>query len=98
VQTFGVGCVTSLLDVTEVNVWYESEVTRLRRDARTFANADVVAFVNATILTMEYGNVHQDLINGGTVVLRGGLIDAVGRDGEVPIPTGALVVQTDGGE
>ncbi|KAF8842538.1 hypothetical protein BDN67DRAFT_965670 [Paxillus ammoniavirescens] len=96
-QTFGVGCVTSLLDVTEVNVWYESEVTRLRRDARTFANADVVAFVNATILTMEHGNVHQDLINGGTVVLRDGLIDAVGRDGEVPIPTGALVVQTDGG-
>ncbi|KAF9228696.1 hypothetical protein BS17DRAFT_691608 [Gyrodon lividus] len=96
-QTFGVKCVTNLLDVTEVDVRYESEVTRLRREVRALANADVVAFVNATILTMEHGDVHQDLINGGTVTLRDGLIDAVGRDGEVPIPTGALIVQTDGG-
>ncbi|KAF9239695.1 hypothetical protein BU15DRAFT_87992 [Melanogaster broomeanus] len=96
-QTFGVECVTKLLDVTEVTVRYESEVTRLRREARAFADAGVVAFVNATILTMEHGDIDQDLINGGTVLLRDGLIDAVGRDGEFPIPKGALIVQTDGG-
>lgn len=89
---------TRLLDVTEVDVRYESEVTRLRREARAYSGADVVAFVNATILTMEHGDVHRDVINGGTVILRDGLIDTVGKDGEVSLPAGALIIQTDGGE
>jgi len=97
-QTFGVDCVTRLLDITEVDVRYESEVTRLRREARAFSGVDTVAFVNATILTMEHGDVHRDLISGGTVILRDGLIDAVGKDGEVSVPAGTLVIQTDGGE
>lgn len=77
---------------------YESEVTRLRREARAFSGADTVAFVNATILTMEHGDIHQDVISGGTVILRDGSIDAVGQDGEVPVPDGALIIQTNGGE
>ncbi|KIJ63294.1 hypothetical protein HYDPIDRAFT_113258 [Hydnomerulius pinastri MD-312] len=96
-QNFGVGCVTSLLDVTEVYVHYESEVTRLRREAKAFAGADIVAFVNATILTMENGELDEDLISGGTVVLRDGLIEAVGKDTEVHVPTEALVIQAEGG-
>lgn len=89
---------TSLLDVTEVNVRYESEITRLRREARTFSGVDIVAFVNATILTMEHGDAHRDVINGGTIILRDGLIDGVGKDGEISVPNGALIIQTDGGE
>lgn len=98
ILTFGVDCVIRLLDVTEVNVRYESEVTRLRREAREFSGMDIVAFVNATILTMEHGDVHRDLISGGTVILRDGLVDAVSKDDEVSVPAGALVIQTDGGE
>lgn len=89
---------TRLLDVTEVDVRYESEVMRLRREARAFSGVDIVAFVNATILTMEHGDVHRDLISGGTVILRDGFIDTVGKDGEVAVPAGALIIQTDGGE
>ncbi|KAG6332695.1 hypothetical protein ID866_6396 [Astraeus odoratus] len=99
-QTFGITCIKDLLDVTEVAVLYESEVSRLRREAKVHAtsiNGDVVAFVNATILTMENGDLPSDLISGGTVVLRGGFIDAVGRDGEVPVPDGSLVIQANGG-
>jgi hypothetical protein len=54
--------VTRLLDVTEVDVLYESEVTRLRREALTISGVDTVAFVNAIIITVEHGNVHQDVI------------------------------------
>lgn len=89
---------TRLLEVTEVDVRYESEVTRLRREARAFSGVDTVAFVNATILTMEHGDLHRDIINGGTVILRDGLIDVVGKDGEVSVPAEALIIQVDGGE
>ncbi|KAG6379166.1 hypothetical protein JVT61DRAFT_11606 [Boletus reticuloceps] len=97
IQTFGVDCVTRLLDVTEVDVRYESEIARLRREARAFSGVDTVAFVNATILIMEHGDVHQDVVSGGTVILRDGFIDAVGKEDEVSIPAGALTIQTDGG-
>ncbi|KAH7890028.1 hypothetical protein F5I97DRAFT_626000 [Phlebopus sp. FC_14] len=99
-ETFGVACVTKLLEVTEVDVRYESEITRLRREARAYSaddDADVIAITNATILTMDHGNVYEDLITGGTIVLRSGLIDAVGTDGEVSVPAGALVIPGEGG-
>ncbi|KAI6138939.1 hypothetical protein BKA82DRAFT_1000833 [Pisolithus tinctorius] len=99
-STFGIGCVKSLLNVTEIAVYYESEISRLRREAKvhtTSANGDVVTFVNATILTMEHGELSADLITEGTVVLRGGYIDTVGKDGEVAIPEGGVVIQADGG-
>lgn len=89
---------TDLLDVTEVDVRYESEITRVRREARAFSGTDTVAFVNATILTMEHDDIHQDVIRGGVVVLRDGLIDAVGKDGEISVPDDAFIIQTDGGE
>lgn len=89
---------TRLLDVTEVDVRYESEVTRLRREARAFSGVDTVAFVNATVLTMDHGDVHRDVISDGTVIVRDGFIVAVGKDGEVSIPAGAMTIQTDGGE
>lgn len=90
-----------LLDITEVTVLYESEVSRLRREAKvhaTTANADVVAFVNATILTMENGDQFNDLIRGGTVVLRDGFIEAVGKDDEIVVPDGSVVIQANGGK
>lgn len=100
-QTFGIACVKDLLDITEVTVLYESEISRLRREAKvhaTTANADVVAFVNATILTMENGDQLNDLIEGGTVVLRGGFIEAVGKDDEVVVPDGSVIIQANGGK
>ncbi|KAI5987546.1 hypothetical protein EDD15DRAFT_2173549 [Pisolithus albus] len=99
-MTFGISCVRTLLNVTEIAVYYESEVSRLRREAKVHAtshNGDVVTFVNATILSMENGELSADLITGGSVVLRGGYIDAVGKDGEVPVPEGSVVIQADGG-
>lgn len=99
-QTFGIACVKHLLDVTEVTVHYESDITRLRREAKVhtgFANGDVVAFTNATILTMQHGGMDLDIITEGTVVVRGGFIEAVGKTGEVPIPEGGLVIQAGGG-
>ncbi|KAI6036984.1 hypothetical protein BKA83DRAFT_4170407 [Pisolithus microcarpus] len=98
--TFGISCVRNLLNVTEIAVYYESEVSRLRREAKVHAtshNGDVVTFVNATILSMENGELSADLITGGSVVLRGGYIDAVGKVGEVPVPEGSVVIQADGG-
>ena len=91
----------NLLDVTEVTVFYESEVSRLRREAKVHAtsvNADVVAFVNGTILTMENGDQLDDLIQEGTVILRGGFIEAVGKHDDIAVPDGSLVIQANGGK
>ncbi|KAI6009426.1 hypothetical protein F5J12DRAFT_719086, partial [Pisolithus orientalis] len=67
--TFDVVCVRNLLNATEIAVYYESEISRLRREAKvhtTSANGEVITFINATILTMENGELSADLTAGGT--------------------------------
>lgn len=51
-----------------------------------------VAFTNARIITMN-GN---EVIENGTIVVEGNLIKAVGKTGEVTIPTGAKLIDASG--
>ncbi|KAI6138935.1 hypothetical protein BKA82DRAFT_26612 [Pisolithus tinctorius] len=66
---FGIVCVRNLLYATEIVVYDESEISRLRWEAKvhaTSANREVVTFINATILTIENVELSADLTAGGT--------------------------------
>lgn len=55
---------------------------------------DVVAFTNARIVTMRNAETAQEVIERGTVVVRGDRIEAVGAD--VAVPAGARVIDATG--
>lgn len=110
-DTFGISCVKTLLDFQKVNnVKHTTDIARLKKEATKAAsthkpwleveenNSDVVAIYNATLLTMESGNDAVDLINAGVLVVRGGVIEYAGPLHQYDIPTGATVIDADGGK
>ena len=60
------------------------------------APKDVVAFTNARIVTMRDAEKSQDVIDSGTVVVRGDTIEAIGPSGSVRVPAGARVIDASG--
>lgn len=60
------------------------------------APREVVAFTNARIITMRDAEDTQEVIEGGTIVLRGDTIAAVGPSGSVEVPAGANVIDASG--
>ncbi|KZV91506.1 hypothetical protein EXIGLDRAFT_676059 [Exidia glandulosa HHB12029] len=101
--THGVGCVSGLVQHHELLVEFDAEPARIRRDAFAHAdaedktNADVLALVNATLVTMHTGVEASDVVHRGAVVIQDGLIRAVGSMDEVDIPRGAKVIDVQGG-
>ena len=55
----------------------------------------VVAFVGGKVITME-GEKHNQVIDNGVVVVEGNKITAVGANGEVSIPKGAVIIDITG--
>lgn len=107
-STFGIDCVRGLLDVTAVDVAYTPDVQRLSNEARkpiadgpqssiSTSNADVVVIHNATVLSMENGVLSQDLRLGASVVIRSGVVEAVGGPGIGEGLTGAFIINAEGG-
>lgn len=102
---FGIDCIKDLLDVQEIDVSYATDIARLSRDAFDEArahgldtqNADVYAITNATLLTMEQGELPHDLVNDATIVVRRGIIERVGHSSNVAIPAGATLLNARGG-
>jgi Tol biopolymer transport system component/imidazolonepropionase-like amidohydrolase len=58
------------------------------------APKDVVAFTNARIVTMRDAENAQEVIDNGTIVIRGDVIEAVGAN--VAVPAGARVIDAQG--
>lgn len=58
--------------------------------------AEVFAFTGARVVTMRDAENTREVIEGGTVVVRGNRIAAVGADGSVSIPDGARVIDASG--
>ena len=107
--THGYRCVNSLLKVKEIDISYDSEITRLVSDARKASgcssgdaacmeNADTIIFSNATILTMASGKPEQDLISNGVVIVKNGVIREVGKTEEIDITEGATLIDVQGGK
>ncbi|EIW77828.1 composite domain of metallo-dependent hydrolase [Coniophora puteana RWD-64-598 SS2] len=98
-NTFGVDCIKDYVKVQDVTVHYTTDIGRLKQDAKAAypgnSNAAVVAIYNATILSMEHGDEGSDLIYEGTILVRDGVIEAVGND--VVIPLGAARIDAHGG-
>ncbi|MGY6518466.1 MAG: amidohydrolase family protein [Lysobacteraceae bacterium] len=57
---------------------------------------DVFAFTNARVITMRDAENTEEVIEDGTVVVRGNRIAAVGPTGQVAIPDGARVIDASG--
>lgn len=98
--THGVDCVASHVKTHPLVVEYDAETTRIRRDALREAggeNADVLALVNATLVTMHTGSEASDIVHSGAIVMQGGLIRALGKMDDVDVPKGAHVIDVQGG-
>ena len=65
-------------------------------EASVYQADEVVAFTNARIVTMRDAENSQEVIENGTIVLRGNTIAAVGAAGEVEVPAGANVIDAAG--
>jgi hypothetical protein len=96
------------LDVTEIDVSYDTDVARLKREARAAASlrcqeetcleeSDTVIITNATILTLAGKSPKADTIENGTMVVKGGIITGLGRSSTIKIPKGAFVIDAEGG-
>jgi hypothetical protein len=98
-----------LLDVTAVDVAYTPDTERLSNEARKSiadgaqmehavrSNADVVIIRNATVLSMESGVLAHDLRPGLSVVIRSGVVEAVGGAGVGEGLAEAFVIDAEGG-
>lgn len=103
-STYGISCVKDLLDVQEIHISYPTDVWRLKQDSHAaaiasgnnaaiqYANSDVLAITNATVLTMESGRLHEDFMGDAVVIVRAGLIESVGHADKVVVPQGATVI------
>lgn len=109
VLTFGISCVADLVEEQEIFVEHSTDIARLRRDAKLIsrsqakepllaADNDVVVIVNATLLTMDSGDERRDLIPGGLMVVRAGVIEYVGPFDNATVPPGATVINAGGGK
>ncbi|KAF8520188.1 hypothetical protein BU17DRAFT_75758 [Hysterangium stoloniferum] len=90
----------------EIAVDYDSEVIRLKADSLSAAiarsdedleNFDVLAIVNASLLTFETGHFGGDYIPSGIVISKAGVIVKAGSMDEIDVPSGAHVIDAAGG-
>ncbi|RDB24015.1 hypothetical protein Hypma_008641 [Hypsizygus marmoreus] len=94
-STFGIACVKNLLEYQEVIVEHSTDIARLKKDAN---GHELVVIYNATLLTMATGNEKRDLVHGGILISRGGVIDSVGTLENTLIPGGpATAINAHGG-
>ncbi|KAL5533836.1 hypothetical protein ACEPAG_296 [Sanghuangporus baumii] len=101
---FGIDCIKNLLDIRELEATYSTDIARLKHDAKAVArsrgadarDAEVYAISNATILSMNHGTLEDDLLDSANIIIRGGIIEAVGPSSEVEIPHGATILEAQG--
>ena len=101
-ETFGIDCVRNLVKYQEVHVEHLTDIARLKLEAENAsttesANADIVVVFNATILTMETGELSKDYVDKGSVVMKGGVIDYVGPEDMLSNWDGATSFDAEGG-
>ncbi|KAL0568939.1 hypothetical protein V5O48_013038 [Marasmius crinis-equi] len=98
-ERFGISCIDKLVNRQEIFVYHATDISRLKYDIRESANTsghDVLAVVNATLLTMATGNQSEDYVPDGSFVIRSGLIEDVGPTSEVAIPVNATIIDAEG--
>ncbi|KAF8810077.1 hypothetical protein BYT27DRAFT_7162151 [Phlegmacium glaucopus] len=101
-NTFGISCVKNLVEYQQIDIEHSTDIARLKKEAEhvshiTSNNFDLVVITNATLLTMESGNPEADLIRNGVLTIRAGVIESVGAFLNYTPPTGATVIDAEGG-
>lgn len=94
--TYGIACVDKLVERYEVFVDHATDVSRLKQDAHNHTGGDTVVIFNATVLTME--TAHPNPIEEGVIVIKGGLIQSVGRLSDTVVPPDATIIDAQGGK
>ncbi|KAL1742535.1 hypothetical protein HDZ31DRAFT_65886 [Schizophyllum fasciatum] len=87
-ETFGIACVHELVQWEEVVVKHATDAGRLRQER----HGSSLAIVNATIVTMSSGDRDKDIIEGGTLVTKDGVVTAIGISASVEVPADAHVI------
>lgn len=100
--TFGISCVKNLVEYQRIDIEHSTDIARLKKEAKQVShiasnNFDLVVITNATLLTMESGNPEADLIRNGILTIRGGVIEYAGPSIDYTPPTGATVIDAEGG-
>ena len=91
------------MEYQRIDIEHSTDIARLKKEAKQIFhtalnnNFDVVVITNATLLTMESGNPEADLIRNGILTIRGGVIEYVGPSVNYTLPTGATVIDAEGG-
>ena len=100
-KRFGIECVKGLLGVQKLVVWYNTDISRLKSDISGFQRDDTsdqidLVVKNATIITMETGKEETDVLNGASLLIRGGLVYSIVTGG-VQVPNTTKVIDANGG-
>jgi len=91
------------VEYQRIDIEHSTDIARLKKEAKQVShvalnnNFDLVVITNATLLTMEFGNPEVDLIRNGILTIRGGVIEYVGPSLDYTPPTGATVIDAEGG-
>ncbi|TRM63712.1 hypothetical protein BD626DRAFT_569086 [Schizophyllum amplum] len=93
VLTFGIACVNKLVEWEQVVVEHPTDVGRLKQEG----SGGSLAIVNATIVKMSSDDFDSDIIEGGTLLTKGGVISAAGSAASVDIPDDAVVINANQG-
>ncbi|SJL04872.1 uncharacterized protein ARMOST_08243 [Armillaria ostoyae] len=97
--TFGIDCVKNILEYQEIIVEHTTNISRLKKDAASTTlhpEPDLLVLYNATLLTMETGELEKDLIREAILVIQGGIITTAAALSSVVIPTEATVIDMHG--
>jgi hypothetical protein len=105
-STYGISCVKSLVKFNRLDVEHSTDIFRVKKDASLMQNArkssshsDLVVINNATILTMATGDLEQDLIRNGALIVQGGVITWLGkRIDDQTLLEGSTVINVNGGQ
>ena len=100
-KRFGIECVKGLLGVQKLVVWYQTDISRLKRDISKSLEGDAsnridLVVRNATIITMETGYEETDVLKEATLLLRNGLVHSI-VTGDVQVPNATKVIDASGG-
>ncbi|KAJ7623213.1 hypothetical protein FB45DRAFT_924921 [Roridomyces roridus] len=99
--SFGISCVKGLLEYQEIVVKHSTDIARLKEDAASVNakaenNSDVFVIFNATVLTMETGDLERDLVRQAVVTIHGGVIESISPLGSL-VPSGVAAFNAQGG-
>ncbi|KAF7794297.1 hypothetical protein EIP86_005430 [Pleurotus ostreatoroseus] len=92
---FGISCSKDLPEVHELFVEHPTEIYRLKQET-VRQNASILAFTNASALTMATGSLPHDALQNVTILVRDGLIEDVIPCRNITLPSDAVVIDAEG--